>query len=155
MTTEITLAMLEDLQRSICSTIPDHDPQGVIQSIQEHSTDEFGSIWHGDFYSKPDSGSFGSAAKPLHYGMINNRQRETAIHPVKSFAPITSSKTKGRKVLTLPPGIIRTRSPKTSYILLSYKLLVRKSFLRRDFEYIQRLPEEYIHKAERMITDAI
>ena len=150
--------------------ISESDVKAILQSIEvgfknnpsaqpeldfpsERSKCSFGAVWHGDFYTKTEKGHFGSPAKPLHYGMINDRRKKVVRKPTRSFALMSTRKHGGSCVMQLPAGVLKTRQQKKSYINLNYRVLVRRAVLEKSFDFIQFLPEQYINEAKRIMKN--
>jgi hypothetical protein len=53
----------------------------------------------------------------------------------------------------LPPGVLKTKKNKISYINLNYKILVLQKTLENEFEFIQFIPEKYIEQAKRILKN--
>lgn len=106
-----------------------------------------GAVWHGDWRYGLVEGSFGSDIKPRHFAVVAGQKIKDIIAPTIHFLPITSQKS-NQAVTILPSGVLRTRPPRTSYIL-DRKLLISNDYLQNSFMFKQHLPE--IHCNE--ITD--
>lgn len=144
---------ISDLMNAIHSNSLTNTSQEDLTHTNEKSIYDFGSIWHGDFYANTELGRFGSDSKRNHYGMIADHRKRLRKKPTRYIAPITSKEKSGSKVLILAPGTLKTSQKKQSFVILKYKLLVRRSVLVDSFEYIQRLSEDYIREARRIIKN--
>ena len=143
---------VKNLMDTINSNIPQKSATNQ-DILSEKSKYDFGSVWHGDFYSNTEWGQFGSNKKKNHYGLITDRRKRLILKPTRHMAPITSKKKNGKRILKLPPGELKTYKAKQSYILLSCKLLMRKSVLDHSCEFIQRLSDQYIDETIRIMNN--
>lgn len=144
-------SMIENLMTNINSHPPKKNASNAFLNTDiEHSAHDFGSVWHGDFYNNSNK-KFGSKAQPNHFAMV--RDQKPRCKSTCTFAPITSQRKSPASALQLSPGVLKVRKQKCSYLLVKYKLIVRKVVLNKSFEYIQRLPEEYITQAKEMMDN--
>ena len=85
--------------------------------------------------------------------MINDIKKKIRIKSTRTFAILTSRKKRGSEILQLPPGVLKTKKNKISYINLNYKILVLQKTLENEFEFIQLIPEKYIEQAKRILKN--
>ena len=103
----------------------------------------FGNLWKGDYFSLPESGSFGSEEKSDHFGLILDRRKKKKGSRVVS--PMTSKRSGNAYVF--PAGVIPGEF-KESYLLCGRKfsVLVRLQTLGDEFSYHGQLSEVYLNE---------
>ena len=106
-----------------------------------------GAVWHGPWHCGLVSGSFGTPAKQ-HFAIRNSFCKKELQYQCLSFFPFTSQHHK-RALLVLPSGRVPFGDPEATSYILSLRLIVDKTDLRRRFSYKCQLDQKICNNLKK------
>jgi hypothetical protein len=128
-----------------------------VNKLKHSDTLTAGAVWHGDWATKSDTFKFGLGSGKNHFAMILwdkiIKTNKVTKSPGVRLAPITSQHKNHKKSVLLPKNTLKAYSTKSGYILPKIKLLIRKSRLENDFDFIQILDNQYVEKCKKVLQN--
>lgn len=130
--------------------------QGKFNKGRRRMRDEvfsIGAVWHGPWHCGLVSGSFGIPARQ-HFAIRNSFCQKNLQDLCLSFFPFTSQYHK-KALLVLSPGSVPFGNPRATPYILSLRLLVYKTDLRRRFSYKCRLNQKICDELKKRYISVI